>query len=164
MAVLTGLLMSNSGEKSHQKCVLSTSQINFHSFFIVSYLIKLMVLLLSLKWSWHKLPKCCRNQWSLQKVFVFVVTQFRRVTSVLLTEVNVYTIMFPYLPNPTKWRFPITIIEVQAQHCTKKEREILLQIPISHQLQGKYNLPIKFVFLILIVLKDFNCVWCKNTI
>lgn len=112
MAVLTCLLMSNSGEKYHQKCALSTSQINFCAFFIVSYLIKSMVLLLSLKWSWHELPKSCRSQWSLQKVFAFVAAQFRRVTSVLLTEQNIYTIMFPYLPNPTKWRFLFTFIEV----------------------------------------------------
>lgn len=151
MAVLTGLLMSNSGGKSHNKCVLSTSQISFHAFCIVSYLIKLMVLLLSLKWSWHKHSKCCRNQQSLQKVVVFIATQFRHVTSVLLTELNIYTIMFPYLPNPTKWRFPITITEAQAPYCTKEEREIVLQICLSHQLQGKYYRPIKFgVFC-------FNC-------
>lgn len=150
MAVLTCLLMSDSGEKSHQKCVFSTSRINFYAFFIVSYLIKSMVLLLSLKWSWHKLPKCCRNQWSLQKVFVFVAPQCRCVMSVLLAKLNVYTIVFPYLPNPTKWRFPITITEVQCHYCTKKEREIMLQISISRQLQGKYYLPVKFgVF--------FNC-------
>lgn len=163
MAVLTGLLMSNSGEKYHQKCALSTPQINFRAFFIVSYLIKSMVLLLSLKWSWHKLPKSCRSQWSLQKVFAFVATQFRRVTSVLLTELNIYTIMFPYLPNPTKWRFLVTIIEVLVLYIGGK-RSCVTDIyfsPVTRKILSTHQVCCLFF---LIVLTDFNSVWCKNAI
>lgn len=59
------------------KFVFSTSQINFGLFFMVSCLMKSMVLFLGLKWSWHQLPKCCWNQWPLHKVFVTVGTRSR---------------------------------------------------------------------------------------
>lgn len=57
------------------KFVFSTCQINPCVFFILSCLMKSMVLLQGLKWSWHQLPKCCWNQWPLHKVFVTAGTR-----------------------------------------------------------------------------------------
>lgn len=65
----------------------------------------------------------------LAKGLCFVATQFSCDTSVLLMELNVYTIMFPYLPDATKWRFPLTITKVQ--YCTEKEREIVFHISLT---------------------------------
>lgn len=124
------------------KFVFSTSQINPCVFFILSCLMKSMVLWQGLKWSWHQLPKCCWNQWPLHKVFVTVGTRSRA----LPYFINWAKYLHPHVPRFTKSQ------EMQVSHfhsiqCwTQKGGEIMLQTPISQQLQGKCSLPIKFCF------------------
>lgn len=71
---LTKKFVFSTSQSQFLKFVFSTSQINFNFcvFFMVPCLMRSMVLLLGLKWSWHQLPKCCWNQWPLHKVFVLL--------------------------------------------------------------------------------------------
>lgn len=83
----------------------------------------------------------------------------RSVASVLLTELNIYTPMSPDSPNPRKCRFPISILFSSEQ---RREEKSCYSHPFLSSYKGNVLYPSSFAF-IWIVLKDFKCVYCKNT-
>lgn len=179
MAAVKRVWMRNSGGESQQKLVFSTSQnqspeflfstsqINFPNlYFLHPKSVSMHFSLFPAKeiddsvagfeMKLTPTPQMLLKPMALAQGLCYCWHKVQSVTSVLLTELNIYTTMSSDSPNPRKWRFPmITLFSIEQR------REEKSCYRLSFLCSNKGNV-LYFVF-IWVVLKDFKCLWCKNT-